>query len=81
MTWSPGAAASQSWSGNSAAVQTWRTGSEFLPSSESRLTPVYPLPENSAGDIDFIHRIQSSGYFVVATGNAVRVESRITDGP
>lgn len=81
MPWSTGAPAAQSWSGNSVAAQTWRTGSEFLPSSESRLNPVYPLPENSGGDLDFIHRIQSFGHFVVGTGNGVRVESRITDGP
>lgn len=51
------------------------------PSAESRLNPVYPLPQNPAGDLDFDWNVRSMGFWYIATGNAVEIKSRITDGP
>lgn len=78
-TWSGQAAGTQSYASVRNTALAWNGSG--APSSESRLNAVYPLPVNPAGDLDFVWRIESSGFFVVGTGNMVQIKSRITDGP
>lgn len=82
--WSTTRPSAGSWVAPVPTAVRWATvagGTPFAPSSETRLVPVYPLTENAGGDLDFVHRLQSPAGFVIATGNRVRIESRITDGP
>ncbi len=79
MPWIEPANPSGSWTTTRNTVQAWQPSG--APSTESRLNAVFPLPETSAGNVDFVWRVQSFGNFVVATGNLVQIKSRITDGP
>lgn len=79
MPWTTTTTPAQSWATVTNSAATWRGSGS--PSHASRLNAVYPLPVNPAGDLDYVWRIQSEGFFVIATGNGVQIKSRITDGP
>lgn len=51
------------------------------PSAETRLNRVDPMVEVPTTTIDFDWPVSSTGFWYAATGNAVQIKSRITDGP
>lgn len=54
------------------------------PSAESRLNRIWAqdpaLSPQTPGELDFIWRVASDGYFFVATGSRVEIKSSITEG-
>lgn len=50
-------------------------------STEGRFERVYPQAPDVARDIDFIYRVQAEFPFLIMSGNAVVIQSSITNGP
>lgn len=81
MAWNNVTDTTQTWTVQTSSVATWTFSGQ--PSVASRLNRIFPQTESAAhtpGELDFIYRVNSDGYWFVATANRVYVKSSITHG-